>query len=82
MKGRFGRRRSGDGGLLASGGQEYSAAHLNPLRLWDVRTGTELRRFDGSNGTITVAFSPDGATLASGHRGLATLEHVQWQIAP
>jgi WD40 repeat protein len=40
------------------------------VRLWDVQTGKELRKFDGhKNGVWSVAFSPDGkwALSCSGH---------------
>src|SRR5205823_4616760 len=33
------------------------------VRLWDVATGTELRRFEGHTGVVfRVLFSPDGRT--------------------
>jgi WD40 repeat protein len=67
---------SPDGKTLASGSWN------NNVRLWDVSTGTETRKFEaprdrdnaiddlddllGSNRAISIAFSPDGKTLASG----------------
>jgi len=37
------------------------------VRLWDVRTGQQVRVLAGHQGSVTsVAFSPDGAALASG----------------
>lgn len=37
------------------------------LILWDLETGTELRRFEGHTGWVNaVAFSPDGKTALSG----------------
>jgi RNA polymerase sigma factor (sigma-70 family) len=68
---------SPDGAMLASAGgsfDEKAAAALAPdvpylgeLKLWDVASGKELRCFEGHEGRVTtVAFSPDGKTLASG----------------
>jgi WD40 repeat protein len=38
------------------------------VKLWDVATGDELRTLTGHDGTVnSVAWSPDGTTLASGH---------------
>ncbi len=37
------------------------------IRLWEVATGRELHRMDGTGAMpVALAFSPDGATLASG----------------
>jgi eukaryotic-like serine/threonine-protein kinase len=52
---------SPDGRTFLSGG----ADHL--LRLWDVASGGELRKFSGHAGNVwSVAFSPDGQTALSG----------------
>ena len=47
--------------MLASGGQDRS------LRLWDVETGEAIgQSLSGQGGAaLSVAFSPDGGTLAS-----------------
>ncbi|WP_437616213.1 pentapeptide repeat-containing protein [Sorangium sp. So ce834] len=51
---------SSDGALLATG-------HSGRITLWDVQTGSALRVLDSHSGTVTsLAFSPDGYTLASG----------------
>jgi WD40 repeat protein len=39
-----------------------------PIKLWEVRTGLEVRSFFGQVGIRTVAFSPDGTRLASAGR--------------
>jgi len=51
---------SADGRRALSGGAD------NVLRLWDTKTGKEIRRFPGHTGRVwTVAFSPDGRRAAS-----------------
>jgi len=49
-----------DGATIATGGVDRTA------RIWDARTGAELRRLTGPTGLIlSIAFAPDGATAAS-----------------
>src|SRR4029077_19451016 len=51
---------SPDGRLMAAGGYD-SEKGTYFARLWEVATGTELRRLPHGNGGLrTVAFSPDG----------------------
>ena len=61
---------SPDGTTLASG---TGAATVNgefvesTVKLWDVATGTNIATLEGHRGSVSsVAFSPDGTTLASG----------------
>jgi WD40 repeat protein len=47
----------------------YSASDDHLLRAWDVRTGREVRRFQGhAGGVLAVALTADGRTLASASR--------------
>jgi hypothetical protein len=56
---------SPDGKRLACG-EYFEAAPSNLLRIWDVATGKVLDVMDGGNGGVpSIAYSPDGATLAS-----------------
>jgi RNA polymerase sigma factor (sigma-70 family) len=60
--------------VLGAGGHESNSGGIHPyvvfddtdLRLWDVTTGTLVRRFKGHPCTVTsVAFSPDGRRIVS-----------------
>jgi WD40 repeat protein len=54
---------SDDGKLLAA---PHRAGAEEPIRLWDARTGAELRQLNSHDPSIfNLLFSPDGNTLAS-----------------
>src|SRR5438067_1492072 len=56
---------SGDGKWLATAGGELEKS--GEVKLWDVTTGKERTAFEGHKDLVlTVAFSPDDRTLASG----------------
>jgi hypothetical protein len=51
---------SPDGAMLASG------SYGSPIRLWEVASGKEVRRFSGHDGGVwSMAWSMDGSRLAS-----------------
>jgi RNA polymerase sigma factor (sigma-70 family) len=63
---------SADGKSLAVGQEDKT------IRLWDVATGTELRRLQGHRGAVVcLAGSPDGTLLASGSRD-GTIRLWEW----
>jgi WD40 repeat protein len=50
-----------DGKLLLTGGEDKT------IRLWDLESGKEVRRFEGHTDKVrAVAFSPDGKQVVSG----------------
>jgi RNA polymerase sigma factor (sigma-70 family) len=75
---------SPDGKLMATAGYEKEK-DVYVARLWEVGTGKELRHFPagmfpaGNGRKRALAFSPDGATLASGGWGDARLR--LWEVA-
>jgi RNA polymerase sigma factor (sigma-70 family) len=75
---------SPDGSLLASGVEgigwfNNETAEVPPIRFWDWAAGREVRKLGGHPiGTISLAFTPDGKTLASsGFEPMARL----WDVA-
>jgi WD40 repeat protein len=70
---------SRDGKLLACGGQR---GEVSRLVLRDAATGKERRRLDGKDFSIySVAFAPDGKTLASAGHARGNRENVRlWNV--
>jgi WD40 repeat protein len=53
---------------FAPDGRRVASAHNGGVRIWDPRTGEELRRIvahQGMLGNIALAYTPDGSTLAA-----------------
>jgi WD40 repeat protein len=63
-----------DSSFLPKGGVSIQGVEMTPkegyaVLLWEASTGKEVRRFTGPKDNIeTVAFSPDGKTVAAGSR--------------
>ena len=61
---------SPDGGTIAIGsgyGIAGASEHVNTIHLWHTVTGEQTLTFTGHTDVVTsIAFSPDGETLASG----------------
>ena len=56
-----------DAVALSPNGRWLASGNDSKVLLWDVRTGIRLETFEGHLGDVsTLAFSPDGAMLASG----------------
>ena len=66
--------------FLPDGERLLSTGADRHLRLWDLATGREVRRFDGLRGHAAgVAISPDGCRALSG--GLADQNLRLWDVA-
>ena len=62
---------SPDGRRLASAtGESGSLAEIGEMKIWDAITGKEILGLKGHASSVTsLAFSPDGKSLASSQRG-------------
>jgi WD40 repeat protein len=75
---------SPDGRHLVTGGRDReTGAATDMLRLWDPATGRQLRSFRGlvGNGTLPLAFSPDGKVLASRSASWGDHRIRLWDVA-
>jgi eukaryotic-like serine/threonine-protein kinase len=71
---------SPDGRTLATGSGDDSEPDPT-IKLWDTATGQLTRGWDGGQGMVsTLAISPDGLTVASGHLALADNVRI-WETA-
>lgn len=75
-----------DGKLLASGSSpeytETGAIKDSMIRIWDLASGSEFRALPGhSYAVLSVAFSPDGKTLASGGDDVNDRAIKLWDVA-
>ena len=53
--------------IAPDGKTALSGSDDKTLRLWDLASGREIRKFEGHSGWVrSVAFSPDGKTALSG----------------
>ncbi len=67
---------SADGSTIASGGTDGN------VLLWDAKTGKIKQRFSHPNLLVTsVAFSPDGRTLAASFHPYSTNAVIVWDVA-
>jgi WD40 repeat protein len=75
---------SPDGRILATSDFFTSDRFTQKVTLWDVANGTEIQHTGGKHSFITsVAFSPDGSTLASANVDYISLEGSirLWRVA-
>ncbi len=65
---------SPDGRFLASATDARGPTHGSTVRVWDLATGRELRRFEGHLGRVkAIAFTPDGRSVVSGSEDATAL---------
>ncbi|MBN2546963.1 MAG: hypothetical protein JXB50_14270 [Spirochaetes bacterium] len=54
-----------DGKYIVSSG--FEGSYIYPtIKLWDINTGSEIRKFHGYNGDSSISITPDGKYLISG----------------
>lgn len=63
-----------DGRLVVSGSDET-------IRLWDVTTGREVRKFIGQKQVFAVCFSPDGRYVVSGNGDQYDRACIVWDVS-
>jgi WD40 repeat protein len=75
-----------DGRVALSGSQGRGSAGsatnlVGELILWNVGTGKEIRRFDTTKDTTSIAFSMDGRRVVTGSAGNPPFGPILWDVA-
>ena len=64
--------------ITADGKRVVSGSSAGTIRIWDVETGSCIRRMDGNTGTVqAVAITPDGRCVVSGDGSVIRLWNLE-----